>query len=100
MPAIALPPAPMAIMVRVERPYHFARSVAEGAAEGWEGRLVLQNRFAALRTWLDRSEYLHRQEEATDELPAVPQMPIVRTVRTRFFNAGPLQPLPFPDSDD
>lgn len=97
MPAIALPPE---LMIRAERPYHLTRSVVEDAAEGCEGRLVLRNRFAALLTWLDRSEYLLRQEEGPDEPPAVPQMPIVRTVRTRFFSAGPLQPLPFPDTDD
>jgi len=72
-----------------------------GQAEGREGRLVLGNCRAVYRAWYNRSEYLtRRQEEPSDELPAVYQSPIVRTVDTTFYDAGRHQPLPFPDSDD
>lgn len=37
------------------------------------------------------------EDETADELPAVYQFPIVRTVPTKFFDAGRYQPLPFPD---
>ena len=40
------------------------------------------------------------ERDAEDELPPVYQFPIVRTVSTKFFDAGRHQPLPFPDSDD
>ena len=38
--------------------------------------------------------------EDLGELPPVYQFPIVQTVSTRFYDVGPFQPLPFPDSDD
>ena len=97
MPAIAPPPEPVAIMARFESS---SFSTLEHA-EGREGRLVSGNRQAVYRAWYDRSEYLtRRQELPTDELPAVYQSPIVRTVSTTFYDAGRHQPLPFPDSDD
>ncbi len=36
----------------------------------------------------------------SEDLPPVYQFPVVRTVKTVFYEAGRLQPLPFPDSDD
>jgi hypothetical protein len=97
MPAIAPPPEPVAIMARLEDISYPIQEYAEGR----EGRLVSSNRQAAYRAWYNRSEYLKRhQEESRDELPAVYQAPIVRTIRTTFYDAGQHQPLPFPDSDD
>ena len=76
-------------------------NVTEEYAEGREGHLVIWNRQAVYRAWYDRSEYLARQqEEPSDELPAVYQAPIVRTVSTTFYHAGRHLPLPFPDSDE
>jgi hypothetical protein len=76
-------------------------SATQEYAEGREGRLVFGTRQAVYRAWYDRSEYLTRQkEEPSDELPAVYQPPIVRTVSTTFYDAGRHQPLPFPESDD
>ena len=36
----------------------------------------------------------------SEDLPPVCPFPVVRTVKTIFYNAGRLEPLPFPDSDD
>jgi hypothetical protein len=95
MPAIA-PPEPVAVV----RPLEGGCETYE-YAQGLEGRLVRGNRRAVHRAWYDRSEYLTRQEEQpSDDLPAVYQFPIVRTVITTFYDAGHHQPLPFPDSDD
>jgi len=97
MPAIAPPPEPVAIMARPEG----IRFATQEYAEGREGRLVVGNRQAVYRAWYDRSEYLTPQkEEPSDELPAVYQSPIVRTVSTTFYDDGRHQPLPFPDLDD
>jgi hypothetical protein len=97
MPAIAPPPEPVAILARHEGISYATQEYAEGR----EGRLVVGNLQAVYRAWYGRSEYLTRQkEEPSDELPAVYQAPIVRTVSTTFYDAGRHQPLPFPDSDD
>lgn len=47
---------------------------------------------------IDSTPIVERDEQ--DELPPVYQFPIVRTVPTKFFDAGRHQPLRFPDSDD
>lgn len=97
MPAVAHEPEPVAVLACIESS---SFSTLEHA-EGREGRLVLGNRQAAYKAWHDRSEYLARRRESpTDELPAVYQSPIVRTVSTTFYDAGRHQPLPFPDSEE
>lgn len=97
MPAIAPPPEPIAI-VSGHGGLNFGN---QEFVEGREGRLVEGNRRSVFRAWHGRSEFLtHRRDIPDDELPAVYQSPIVRTVNTTFYDAGRHLPLPFPDSDD
>lgn len=103
MPAIAPPPEPVAITAHLDGNSFLTQVYAEGP----ESRLVFGNRRAVYKEWYGLSEYLNYptedttpSDESSDELPAVLQFPIVRTVRTRFYDAGRHQPLPFPDSDD
>lgn len=77
-------------------------AVAELAAFGEEAqklRLILRK---TMQRWFDRSLYLPQlwEESSDDELPAVLSFPRLRTIRTRFRQAGEHEPLPFPDSDD
>ena len=96
MPAIALPPDP----VHIRAPFNPGSSTEE-YAKGREGGLVFKNKQAVYSAWFNLSESLARLEKLpSDELPAVYQPPIVRTVITQFHDSGPHQPLPFPDSDD
>ena len=96
MPAIVLP-EPVALIKHADR-FRFG---TEEYAAGREGRFVLDKGRATYHDWLKLSASLIPQhEEEEDELPPVKEFPIVQTVMTRFYEAGRLMPLPFPDSDD
>lgn len=97
MATLALPSARIPVVARGDAQYHASLQVAQGT----EGRSVFINRQEAIRSWYDRSEYLGRRlEDHLDPSPAVPGFPITEVIRTRFFEAGRLEPLPFPETDD
>lgn len=91
-------PAPNTTRVSSPDPTAFV----EPAALGEEGRILQLTRRKTMQQWFNRSLYLLQllEELSDDELPAVLNFPIVRTVRTCFRPAGEYEPLPFPDSDD
>lgn len=96
MPAIAQPPPPIAGCYRHDLPWF---ATQENSA-GREGQLVSSNLEAVREAWYGHSAFhTRRMEGPADEPPAVPRTPIIRTVRTRFFNAGQHLPPPFGESD-